>query len=142
MQRHSRQTRSAPDNGGRRLNRAAGQGREGFLRRRCPVALRPVGCGILALLGGLDAVVQGLCSEHPRCPHSMGHSVLNGWCAPGAVAPGRRAVARMQTFAHWGDSCSVVYCGWDSGSSVAFRRGGITARSVLALESEPIDPRL
>ena len=37
---------------------------------------------MLVLLGQLAAEVQGLCSELPRCPHSMGHSVLNGWCAP------------------------------------------------------------
>jgi hypothetical protein len=51
--------------------------------------------------------------------------------APIAVALGRLAVARMKTFAHRGDSCSDVCCGWGSGSSVALRRGGITERRRL-----------
>ncbi len=52
-QRHSRQTPSAPDNGGRRQKRAAEEGREGFLRRRCP-----------ALHGSLSS--KGLVRAHHR----------------------------------------------------------------------------
>ena len=37
MQRHSRQTPSAPDNGGRRQKRAVGEGREGSLAWQCQV---------------------------------------------------------------------------------------------------------